>query len=124
MKTFLLLIFSLATLQATAQQSARRERSVRSTHESMVLIDNDSVYVRAAIEPSTAPALTTDTVSPSSMLVREDKENGWLWMQYVFRKDNEELVVERTANVMGKTEREKQEIIKETERRLGIQPTN
>jgi hypothetical protein len=58
------------------------------------------------------------------MLVREDKENGWLWMQYVFRKDNEELVVERTANVMGKTEREKQEIIKETERRLGIQPTN
>jgi hypothetical protein len=124
MKTFLLLIFSLATLQATAQQSARRERSVRSTHESMVLIDNDSVYVRAAIEPSAAPALTTDTVSPSSMLVREDKENGWLWMQYVFRKDNEELVVERTANVMGKTEREKQEIIKETERRLGIQPTN
>jgi hypothetical protein len=58
------------------------------------------------------------------MLVREDKENGRLWMQYVFRKDNEELVIERTANVLGKTEREKQEIIKETERSLGIRAVN
>jgi hypothetical protein len=45
-------------------------------------------------------------------------------MQYVFRKDNEELVIERTANVLGKTEREKQEIIKETERSLGIRAVN
>ncbi|WP_228724379.1 hypothetical protein [Spirosoma sp. KUDC1026] len=124
MKNLLLVILCLLGSQTIAQQSAQRERDIRSTQESTVLIDNDSVYVRSAVEPISAPALSPDAVSPTSMLVREDKENGRLWMQYVFRKDNEELIVERTANVLGKTEREKQAIIKETERNLGIRPVN
>lgn len=124
MKTLLVLVLCLLGIQAVAQQSAKREGGTRNIHESTVLIDNDSVYVRAAVAPIVTSALTTDSVSPSSMLVREDKENGRLWMQYVFRKDNEELVIERTANVLGKTEREKQEIIKETERSLGIRAVN
>ncbi|GAB3758204.1 hypothetical protein [Spirosoma pomorum] len=124
MKILLLVILCLIGSQTIAQQSARRERGIRSTQESAVLIDNDSVYVRSAVEPRIALTLSPDTVSPASMLVREDKENGRLWMQYVFRKDNEELIVERTANVLGKTEREKQAIIKETERNLGIRPVN
>jgi hypothetical protein len=124
MKILLLVILCLLGSQTIAQQAARRERGIHSTQESAVLIDNDSVYVRSAVEPDITPALSPDTVSPASMLVREDKENGRLWMQYVFRKDNEELIVERTANVLGKTERQKQAIIKETERNLGIRPVN
>ena len=45
-------------------------------------------------------------------------------MQYTFQKDGDELVIERTANVVGKTEREKQAIIKETERSFGIKTGN
>lgn len=68
--------------------------------------------------------LSPSDVAPSSVQVKEDKENGRLWMQYTFEKDGEELVIERTANVLGKSEREKQAIIKETERSFGIKTGN
>ena len=45
-------------------------------------------------------------------------------MQYTFVKDGEELIIERTANVIGKSEREKQAIIRETERSFGIKTGN
>jgi len=70
------------------------------------------------------PSLSPSEVAPSSVLVKEDKENGRLWMQYTFEKDGEELVIERTANVLGKSEREKQAIIRETERSFGIKTGN
>jgi hypothetical protein len=76
------------------------------------------------LEAHASSSLTPGDVAPSSVLVREDKENGRLWMQYTFQKDGEELVIERTANVLGKTEREKQAIIKETERSFGIKTGN
>lgn len=71
-------------------------------------------------ESKASKEITTYDVAPSSVIHREDKENGRLWMQYVFKKDGDELIVERTANVLGKSESEKKAIIKETERRLGI----
>jgi hypothetical protein len=45
-------------------------------------------------------------------------------MQYTFKKDGDELVFERTANVLGKSESEKKAIIKETERSMGIKAMN
>ncbi len=72
------------------------------------------------LEANTTSSLSPDDVLPSSVLVREDKENGRLWMQYTFRKDGDELIIERTANVTGKSEREKQAIIRDTERSFGI----
>ncbi len=69
-------------------------------------------------------SLSPDDVLPSSVLVREDKENGRLWMQYIVQKDGDELIIERTANVIGKSEREKQAIIRDTERRFGIRTGN
>ena len=75
-------------------------------------------------QASATLSLSPSDVAPSSVLVREDKENGRLWMQYIFQKDGEELVIERTANVVGKSEREKQAIIKETERSFGIRTGN
>ena len=76
------------------------------------------------LEANSTSSLTPSNVAPSSVLVREDKENGRLWMQYTFQKDGEELIIERTANVSGKTEREKQAIIKDTERSFGIKTGN
>lgn len=76
------------------------------------------------MQASASPSLLPSDVMPSSVLVREDKENGRLWMQYTFQKDGEELVIERTANVIGKTEREKQAVVKETERSFGIRTGN
>ncbi|GAB3895862.1 hypothetical protein [Spirosoma agri] len=68
--------------------------------------------------------LTPNEAAPSSVIHREDKENGRLWMQYTFKKDGDELVFERTANVLGKSESEKKAIIKETERSMGIKAMN
>lgn len=76
------------------------------------------------LEASASSSFSPSEVAPSSVLVREDKENGRLWMQYTFQKDGEELIIERTANVVGKSEREKQAIIKETERSFGIKTGN
>ncbi|WP_020602198.1 hypothetical protein [Spirosoma spitsbergense] len=76
------------------------------------------------LEANATSSLSPDDVMPSSVLVREDKENGRLWMQYVFRKDGDELIIERTANVIGKSEHEKQVIIRDTERSFGIKTGN
>ena len=85
--------------------------------------DEDNDHNASAVASLGKP-LSADEVAPSSVLFREDKENGRLWMQYIFHKNGEELVIERTANVAGKTERDKQAIIKETERSLGIKALN
>lgn len=79
---------------------------------------------RERMEANTNSSLSPSDVAPSSVLVKEDKENGRLWMQYTFEKDGEELIIERTANVLGKSDREKQAIIKETERSFGIKTGN
>lgn len=81
--------------------------------------DEDSL-----LEATTTVALPTGDGLPSSVLVREDKENGRLWIQYTFQNDGDELVIERTANVVGKSDREKQAIIRDTERRFGIEIGN
>ncbi|MBD2699214.1 hypothetical protein IC229_01110 [Spirosoma sp. BT702] len=75
-------------------------------------------------EANSSPTFSPSDVAPASVRVQEDKENGRLWMQYTFEKDGEELIIERTANVTGKSEREKQAIIKETERSFGIKLGN
>ncbi len=86
--------------------------------------EDETTSVSEALEASHSQSLSLSNVAPSSVLFREDKENGRLWMQYIFQKDGEELIIERTANVIGKTEREKQAIIKETERSFGIKTAN
>ena len=93
--------------------------------------DSYSVYsstypesTHANAEARASSTLSPSDLTPTSVLVREDKENGRLWMQYTFEKDGEELIIERTANVLGKTELEKQTIIKETERSFGIKLGN
>ncbi|MBD2751593.1 hypothetical protein [Spirosoma validum] len=80
--------------------------------------------VDGSLQASASSSLSPSDVAPSSVLVKEDKENGRLWMQYTFEKDGEELIIERTANVVGKSDREKQAIIKETERSFGIKTGN
>ena len=77
-----------------------------------------------SMQANALSSLSPSDVAPSSVLVKEDKENGRLWMQYTFEKDGEELIIERTANVVGKSEREKQAIIKDTERSFGIKTGN
>ncbi|WP_266368347.1 hypothetical protein [Tellurirhabdus rosea] len=57
---------------------------------------------------------------PYQKLIREDRENGRLWMHFEYRLDGEEHVFERTINTEGKTDREKKRLIEETERSLGL----
>ncbi|GAB4032984.1 hypothetical protein [Spirosoma jeollabukense] len=106
-----------------------RKREVASQRKRKA--DEQAIYVAHSdesrsnhLEASASSSFSPSEVAPSSVLVREDKENGRLWMQYTFQKDGEELIIERTANVIGKSEREKQAIIRETERSFGIKTGN
>lgn len=101
------------------ERPKRKHRDEQITYVST----SDESYDRS-LQASASSSLSPSDVAPSSVLVKEDKENGRLWMQYRFEKDGEELIIERTANVVGKSEREKQAIIKETERSFGIKTGN
>lgn len=106
-----------------ATEPKRSSRSTK-TEEHSIVYTSASDNPLANMEAHASSNLSPSDVAPSSVLVKEDKENGRLWMQYTFQKDGEELVIERTANVVGKTEREKQAIIKDTERSFGIKTGN
>ena len=113
--------------QATAvvidrKYQARARKYQAETQMTSVSNSDESTHER--MEANLSSSFSPSDVVPSSVLVREDKENGRLWMQYTFEKDGDELIIERTANVIGKSEREKQAIIKETERSFGIKTGN
>jgi len=52
--------------------------------------------------------------------VVEDGENGRLKLRYEYKLDGEEHIFERTINLQGKTEADKQRIVADTERSLGL----
>ncbi|GAB3771946.1 hypothetical protein GCM10028818_11460 [Spirosoma horti] len=106
------------------KQKHEKQRIKKATEEHVVYSSSSADSQVDRLEANASSSLSPSDVAPSSVQVREDKENGRLWMQYTFQKDGEELVIERTANVVGKTEREKQAIIKETERSFGIKTGN
>jgi len=106
------------------KQKHEKQRVRKATEEHIVYSSSSTEPQADRMEANASSVLSPSDVAPSSVQVREDKENGRLWMQYTFQKDGEELVIERTANVVGKTEREKQAIIKETERSFGIKTGN
>ncbi|GAB3963970.1 hypothetical protein GCM10028806_00790 [Spirosoma terrae] len=103
----------------TDSRSRRKQSSTESSMVASVQVDGNSMRYEST-ESKSARELSMSDVAPSSVIHREDKENGRLWMQYTFQKDGDELVFERTANVLGKSESEKKAIIRETERSLGI----
>lgn len=103
----------------TDSRFKRKHSSTESSMVASVQVDGTSMRYEST-ESKSARELSTSDVAPSSVIHREDKENGRLWMQYTFQKDGDELVFERTANVLGKSESEKKAIIRETERSLGI----
>ncbi|WP_420148165.1 hypothetical protein [Spirosoma sp.] len=100
------------------------DRSKRKHKEEQIAYASKNESIDESMQTNASSSLSASDVPPSSVLVKEDKENGRLWMQYTFEKDGEQLIIERTANVVGKSEREKQAIIKETERSFGIKLGN
>ncbi|MBN8823303.1 MULTISPECIES: hypothetical protein [unclassified Spirosoma] len=103
-----------------AQQASYDEQRIAYSRNSE---EKEKMY-EFSTEAKANPSFSPSEVSPQSVKVQEDKENGRLWMQYTFMKDGEELIIERTANVVGKSEREKQAIIRDTERSFGIKTVN
>ncbi|RRA99954.1 hypothetical protein [Larkinella rosea] len=58
--------------------------------------------------------------TPYTKTVIEDAENNRVKLKYEYKLDGEEHVFERTLNLQGKSESERQQIIAETERGLGL----
>ncbi|RAK02820.1 hypothetical protein LX87_00940 [Larkinella arboricola] len=58
--------------------------------------------------------------TPYTKTVIEDSDNSRLKLKYEYKLDGEEHVFERTLNVQGKSEAEKQRLIADTERSLGL----
>ncbi|UFH54236.1 hypothetical protein [Spirosoma sp. KNUC1025] len=102
----------------------RARKKHKEKEAEIVYTSSNDGSAESSMQAHASSSLSASDVAPSSVLVKEDKENGRLWMQYTFEKDGEELIIERTANVIGKSEREKQAIIRETERSFGIKTGN
>ncbi len=115
-----------SAIAGNAAVEPKRETYTRKNQrdDQSVSVWNSEKHTSEPMQANASSSLSPGDVAPSSVLVREDKENGRLWMQYTFQKDGDELIIERTANVVGKSEREKQAIIKETERSFGIKTGN
>lgn len=107
-----------------ADQKRDAKTKHRQRDESVRVLSATDEPMPDHLEANRTSTLSPGDVAPTSVLVREDKENGRLWMQYTFQKDGDELIIERTANVIGKSEREKQAVIRETERSFGIKLGN
>lgn len=88
-----------------------------------------------AIEPKPGSAMgseaLTDTDHPYShretapkqvftKLVKFNPDCGELFLRYKYEKDGEEYEFERTVNAKNKSERERMQIVEETERELGL----
>lgn len=58
--------------------------------------------------------------TPYTKTVIEDSENNRVKLKYEYKLDGEEHVFERTINLQGKSESERQQLIAETERGLGL----
>ncbi|GAB3264072.1 hypothetical protein GCM10027347_30930 [Larkinella harenae] len=58
--------------------------------------------------------------TPYTKTIIEDRENNRLKLKYEYKLDGEEHVFERTLNVEGKSETERQRLIADTERSLGL----
>ncbi|MFD1145211.1 hypothetical protein ACFQ4C_29035 [Larkinella insperata] len=58
--------------------------------------------------------------TPYTKTITEDSENNRLKLKYEYKLDGEEHVFERTLNVQGKSEDERQRLIADTERSLGL----
>ncbi|MFC5410976.1 hypothetical protein ACFPMF_16775 [Larkinella bovis] len=58
--------------------------------------------------------------TPYTKTVIEDPENNRLKLKYEYKLDGEEHVFERTLNLQGKSEAEKQRLITDTEHGLGL----
>ncbi|UHG92153.1 hypothetical protein [Spirosoma oryzicola] len=100
-----------------------RKKQEESSYTVSVTTSTTESRDETAVAKATGELSASDT-TPLSVIHREDKENGRLWMQYTFQRDGDELVFERTANVLGKSDREKKAIIRETERSLGLKSVN
>lgn len=77
---------------------------------------------RSKNEDSTLPknVIVAPDGTPYTKTVIEDSENKRVKLKYEYKLDSEEHVFERTINLQGKSESERQQIIAETERGLGL----
>lgn len=108
---------SLGVSDGPAAPPAGRHR----TTQSVTSADTPN---RPAVTREPIDLLALGETTPSSVRHQEDKENARLWMQYVFERNGEAIVFERTVNVAGKSEHEKKQIIRDTERSIGLKPTH
>lgn len=60
---------------------------------------------------------------PYTKEINDDQETGRLFLRYRYTKDGEEYIYERTVNTQGKSDKEKQRIIRDTEKELGLPST-
>lgn len=100
---------------------ARAPRRVTPTTEN----DCDAV-AQASSGGYTRPVAmaSTDSRMPYTKSVEEDLQTGRMRMRYEFNRDGVPHTYERTVEGRGKSEREKQRIIDETEKELGLSPLN
>jgi len=90
---------------------------------------------RAYASAASAPAVSPSAAAPESLVpdsrpvpysrsIDDNPATGTLTMRYVYRREGDERVYERTVDVRGKSQREKKRLAEETERLWNLSLTN
>ena len=106
----------------TAPRGGVRATRYESGEVAVVARGNGNSGNRSKNEDSNLPknVIVAPDGTPYTKTVIEDSENNRVKLKYEYKLDGEEHVFERTINLQGKSESEKQQIIAETERNLGL----
>lgn len=125
-------------LHGAAQAREAQARRIASALEKATLAREKAVLetkAGAAAPAASVPAPATPPVEleslvpdsqpvPYSRSIDDNPATGTLRMRYVYHREGDERVYERTVDVRGKSQREKKRLVEETERLWNLSLTN
>lgn len=116
---------------ALARKTALESEKARRMRGKVGLETPSGAYASAAVAavpaaPSTDPEFLVPESNPVSYSrsIDDNPATGTLTMRYVYRREGDERVYERTVDVRGKSQREKKRLVEETERLWNLSLTN
>ncbi|GAB4021873.1 lipoprotein 17-related variable surface protein [Spirosoma koreense] len=103
---------------APAAPKAPKAPRLDRDHESVTMITGDKPKIW--VSEGNKQAVAVGGKNPYTKEVNYDSESGKLYLRYKFQKDGEEITYERTLNARDKSQQERQRIIDEIEKEIGI----
>ncbi|GAB3704467.1 hypothetical protein GCM10027592_35840 [Spirosoma flavus] len=102
-----------------APRAPRAPRELRS-RESISINSSDGSTISVNNGDNQTVAVTAGGDKPFSKVVRYNSDSGKLYLRYRFNKDGDEVSYERTIDAQNKSQDERQKMIEDIEKSIGI----